>query len=408
MLRRTHVLPFTRVRDDTLALDFLSDADGRVAVFLDRLLRLVRRLEGCSRAMVAEALRRQERRVRDARRLSGIAKTVLDLCDFRPPAEAGLAAAARRALFAARGRLWPPVPGDERVPYEEAARELGTTPEAVERGLYADAPTAHLLARAPGLSGRALLDRYNLELARAALLDAERVVLTASGGWRATFRAIKLARLMYRIERAGRTRRSYRVELTGPAAPFLTRPQRYGVRLARVLPALVRAPGWRLEAEVVRDGRKLRFSLDGSAPFPRVRRRARYDSLWERSLAREFREKMGAERKGWTLTREDVPVAAGGELFLPDFTLRHADGREALVEILGFWTPEYLEAKARKVAAADVGNLVLVVFRGLAAGDDAVLRSLEAAAPIVWFRDRPRVAPVLEAAERVARRVGGR
>ncbi|MGH7506466.1 MAG: DUF790 family protein, partial [Longimicrobiales bacterium] len=91
-------------------------------------------------------------------------------------------------------------------------------------------------------------------------------------------------------------------------------------------------------------------------------------------------------------------------LFLPDFTLRHRDGREALVELLGFWTPDYLETKARKIAAAGIDNLVLVVFRGLATGNDAIIAELERLAPIVWFRDRPRINPVLEAAERVASR----
>jgi len=39
--------------------------------------------------------------------------------------------------------------------------------------------------------------------------------------------------------------------------------------------------------------------------------------------------------------------------------LRHADVREALVETVGFWTPEYLEAKARKIATAGLASLTL-------------------------------------------------
>ena len=134
------------------------------------------------------------------------------------------------------------------------------------------------------------------------------------------------------------------------------------------MPALVRAPGWRLEAEVLRGDRTLAYRLDGRAPIAAPRRRTAYDSALERSLAEEFAEKMGEERGGWSLLREATPVAAGDELLLPDFTLRHADGREALVEIVGFWAPEYLEAKLRKVAAAGLDNLVLVVYEGLAAG----------------------------------------
>lgn len=409
MLSRSHVQPFVRVHRGVIRVAYLAGGDGRVTPFLERLVRLVRRLEGCPRHAVVEALRRQERRVRDAARLAGIAKTLLDLCEFRPPPGAERAPEVRHAVFLARGRRWPPVPGDEQVPYESAAAELGRTADDVQRLLYADAPNARVLTRAPVLGGRALLARYNLELARAILLDAERVHLTARGGWRAIFRAVKAARLMHVVRRAGR---SYQVEITGPAAAFIIRPARYGIRLARVVPALVRAPGWRLDADVRRDGAIVRFRVRGrpraahdQAPVGPASARARYDSAWERSLATDFRRRFGGERDGWRLSRETTPVAMGEEVFLPDFTMRHGDGREALIEIVGFWTPEYLEAKARKVAAARLDHLILVVYRGLAVG--AALDALTSAVGtdrVVWFTDRPRAGDVVRAAERWARR----
>jgi len=409
VLRRTHVEPFLEQVDGRLRVALLADPDGRVVRFLDRLCRLVRRLEGRPRRTVAEALRRQERRIRDVRRLAGVGKTLLDLCVFRPSPQAERAPEVRDALFAARGRRWPPVPGDERVPYREAAAALGLTEEDVDRLLYADDPDARVLARAPRLDGRRLLARYNLDLARAVLLDAERVVVTARGGWKRIIRAVKLARLMYRLERTGR--RTYRMELTGPAAPFVTRKQRYGRRFVRVVPAAARAPGWRVDAVVVRDGRRLSYRLTAAPELTgwrRPGRPARYDSRWERDLAAEFADKLGEERDGWTLHREDTPVPLGQELFLPDFTFRHTDGRTALVEVMGFWTPEYLEDKLRKVEAAALSNLVLVVYRGLAASSDddegrSRLDRPSGAAAVVWFADRPRIGPVMEAVERVAR-----
>jgi predicted nuclease of restriction endonuclease-like RecB superfamily len=401
VLRRTHIEPFLRERDGAIEVEFLEDPDGRVAAFLDRLCRLVGRLENRPRAAVLEVLRRQEPRVRDARRLAGIAKSLLDRCDFAPAPGAERAPEIRDAVFRARGARWPPTPGDRGTPYEEAAAGLGLAVADVERLLYADRPDARLLVRGPRFGGATLLCLYNLDLARGVLLDASRVVVTARGGWRDLFRAVKLARLMYRIERAGA--RAYRVELTGPAAPHVARRERYGVRLARVVPALVREPGWRLEAEVLRGDRTLAYRLDGRAPIAAPRRRTAYDSAWERSLAEEFAEKMGEERGGWSLLREATPVAAGDELLLPDFTLRHADGREALVEIVGFWAPEYLEAKLRKVAAAGLDNLVLVVYEGLAAGPAGSNLAGPGTAAVVCFKQRPRIGPVLEAAERAAR-----
>ncbi|HKG93838.1 MAG TPA: DUF790 family protein [Gemmatimonadaceae bacterium] len=416
MLRRVHVAPFVRVERGVARLRFLADPDGRVVPFLDRMCHLVRRLEGRPRRAVAEALRRQARRVRDAARLAGVAKALLDLCEFRAPEGAERAPAVRDALFRSRATHWPPVPGDRGVPYAEAARALGLeSADEVERLLYADAPDAYVLVQAPDIGGRALLARYNLELARGLLLDAVRVRVTARGGWRGIFRAAKLARLMYRVERAGR--RSYRVELTGPASPFLTRRTRYGARFARVVPALARAPEWRLEADLaLPGGTEARFRLRGraragqrgGAPVGELPRRAGYDSAWEASLAGELRRRIARVAAGaWRLTRETTPVPLGdGELFLPDFTLRHADGREAIVELVGFWTPEYLAEKLRKVAAARLDNLVLVVYRGLAVGaarDELESAASSGAGAVVWFGRTPNGAAVLAAAERVAR-----
>lgn len=409
MLNRSHVAPFLRVDRGAAHVRYLTDADGRVVLFLDRLCRLVRRLEGWPRDRVTEALRRQERRVRDATRLAGITKALLDVCDFRPPADSESAPEIRSAVFRARGARWPPVPGDHRIPYEAAAAELGRTVDDVVRLLYADAPGSRLLARAPWIDGRALLARYNLELARAVLLDAERVRLTARGGWRGIFRAVKIARLMHVVRPVGR---SYEVELTGPAAAFLVQPARYGARLARIIPALTRARGWRLEADIRHGEQIVHFRVRGRpraargvAPVGRAARRATYDSAWERSLAADFRQRFGADRGGWRLSRETTPVPVGDELFLPDFTLRHADGREALIELVGFWTPEYLEAKTRKVAAAALDHLILVVYRGLAVGKalDA-LTAMVGVDRVVWFTKQPRAAEVVRAAERYARR----
>jgi len=399
MLRRTHVLPFAREGAGGIVVDYLPRAPA-VVERLDRLCRLLEDLEGRPRREVVDAL--GEWRARDARRLSGIVKALLDAAEFRAPPGAERAPEVRAALFRARGRRWPPVPGDRDRPYQDAAAELGIAPTEVERLLYADAPGARLLVRAPRLDGEGLLRRYNLELARGVLLDAVRLRVTAAGGWKDLFRAVKLARLMYVV---GAAPGGYSVDLTGPAAAYVVRPGRYGARLARVVPALARAPGWRLEAEVLRDGRTVPFRLDGeTAPFGEEAGPETYDSGWESALAEEFAERLGEEeRRGWTLLREATPVQVGEDVFLPDFTLRHTDGREALVEVVGFWTPEYLEEKLRKVEAAGLRNLVLVVYRGLAAGADWD----RAGARVVWFAQKPRAGPVLEAAEAVGGAAGG-
>jgi len=68
---------------------------------------------------------------------------------------------------------------------------------------------------------------------------------------------------------------------------------------------------------------------------------------------------------------------------------------------VGFWTPQYLAEKRRKVTESGLDNLVLVVSRRLGVGAEAVAQASEGA--VVWFTDRPTARPVLEAAARVAR-----
>lgn len=419
MLRRPQVHPFVHRSPDeggTLQVQFLRDpGDGRVTTFLARLLRLLHRLEGAPLRTVQEALRRQERRVRDARRLSGLARTLLGVCRFDAPPGAAQAPEFRDALFQARGRHWPPVPGDEEIPYLEAAAALGlaATGAAARRLVYADHPGERILARAPRMDAAALLDRYNLELARGVLLDAESVTIRARGGWKDLLRAVKLARLMYRLhpeDAPGARRRRYRLELTGPASPFLAHPRRYGARFASIVPALTRAPSWSLDARVRWEGGVATYRLDHTAPLGKSRR-ARYDSRWEAELARGLRGAMASSgpegggrigKSDWSLHREETLVPVGDSVVLPDFTLRHRDGREALVELVGFWTPEYLADKLRKVQAAGLPNLVLVVFRGLAAGEGEAAVEAAGAAEVVWFSRKARAREVLEAAERVA------
>jgi predicted nuclease of restriction endonuclease-like RecB superfamily len=69
---------------------------------------------------------------------------------------------------------------------------------------------------------------------------------------------------------------------------------------------------------------------------------------FDSSIEQAFSERWGSEpREGWTLRREGDLLFRGQKVFVPDFVFEHADGRRAVLEIVGFWTPEYLEAKIK-------------------------------------------------------------
>lgn len=59
----------------------------------------------------------------------------------------------------------------------------------------------------------------------------------------------------------------------------------------------------------------------------------------------------------------------GAEVMIPDFALEHPDGRRAIFEIVGFWTPEYLTEKLEKIRTAEIENLVIAVSEQLQCRD---------------------------------------
>jgi predicted nuclease of restriction endonuclease-like RecB superfamily len=222
------------------------------------------------------------------------------------------------------------------------ALELGLSWEEVDQQLFADVAECHRLRTFEGYpGGEALLARYNVAQVQVALFRAVEMVVLATDDFKTILRYAKLARLMHTIRRLGEGR--YEIRFDGPAS-VLRGTRRYGVAMARFLPALVACRGWRLHAVLETRRRGWLVSLDLSPedglhshlPPPRE-----FDSRMEEAFARSW----GDKREGWALEREGEFLHQAQKVFVPDFVLRHDDGRAVFLEIVGFWTPEYLQAK---------------------------------------------------------------
>jgi hypothetical protein len=81
--------------------------------------------------------------------------------------------------------------------------------------------------------------------------------------------------------------------------------------------------------------------------------------MLEERFARDVRK----ELPDWEILREPVPIEVDGTLVFPDFELRHRQTpeRRALVEIVGFWTEDYLAAKAGRLERSGRRDVVLCV-----------------------------------------------
>jgi predicted nuclease of restriction endonuclease-like RecB superfamily len=86
---------------------------------------------------------------------------------------------------------------------------------------------------------------------------------------------------------------------------------------------------------------------------------------------------------------------------IPDFAITHKrDGRRALVELVGFWHPDYLRRKVQKVRAAKRRDLILVVYEGV---NLAAEKLRDVPGQVLYFKNKPVLKDVMAAVEAVAR-----
>ena len=66
------------------------------------------------------------------------------------------------------------------------------------------------------------------------------------------------------------------------------------------------------------------------------------------------------------MIREPEPIAAAGTLIFPDFAVQHRSDptRRWLLEIVGFWTPDYVKGKLALYRSARLPNLILCIDEG--------------------------------------------
>lgn len=65
----------------------------------------------------------------------------------------------------------------------------------------------------------------------------------------------------------------------------------------------------------------------------------------------------------WRVLREPSPIEAGGHLAFPDFLLEHREKPDQRwwVEIIGFWTSDYLQHKLATYRAARLPRVILCI-----------------------------------------------
>lgn len=263
---------------------------------------------------------------------------------------------ARTRLFREAARRDPVRPGREVV--ARTAEALAITPAELDKALFADIPGERVLLspeQVPSATEVAL--RTNLALAQLLVVRSTSVRIWAEGNVRALVRLAKLRGLICTVHETAAGGPPL-LELSGPLSIF-RRTLLYGRALAEMVPLLSWCPRFRLDASCVFRRRAASLVLATGAPIFPAREPRRFDSLLEERFARDF----ARAAPEWDVVREPEAIRAGRALVFPDFLLRHRrhPDRRFLLEIVGFWTPEYLERKLASLRSAGIANLILCI-----------------------------------------------
>ncbi|MFB3766564.1 MAG: DUF790 family protein [Methanotrichaceae archaeon] len=243
---------------------------------------------------------------------------------------------------------------------KKAALALTIKPDDLEKALWADIEENLVVKEFQKITPEELLKQYNLSLVQTLLFRAAGMEIWIEDNYQQVFRRIKQLGLMYSIADG-------KIFLNGPISLFkLT--EKYGTSFAKLLPTIMLSTRWSLKAAIIRktsQGKRIYdFTLDHTMSHifdaePGINGRVDFDSAIEKDF-------YNLGFNGWTVEREPTVLKAGKYAFIPDFSLEK-NGTKIYVEIIGFWTPEYLRNKIKKInQLEEKERIILLIDRNLA------------------------------------------
>lgn len=288
------------------------------------------------------------------------------------------------------------------------ALDKDVEPIHIQQGLYADLKENRILIQFDAPTPEALIHRYNLSQVQGVFYRASQVVLNLHrndpGEYKLMFRYLKLFRLMTYIE--GEADQGFTITIDGPASLFKAS-TRYGLDIAKLVPAILHVTRWHLSATLqwkdtyTKNLSEKSYTLDSDCSlvthYPPGKP---YDSMLEAAFAKRWDSLVEKGKTQWQLEREVELIPIPGSVMIPDFRLVHPDGRVYLLEIVGYWRPEYLRKKFAQVQKSDCQNLILAISERLNLAKSGIdIKNVPA--KIVWFKDKLQPKPLLNLLEEV-------
>ncbi|MGC8962054.1 MAG: DUF790 family protein, partial [Candidatus Bathyarchaeia archaeon] len=361
----------------------------------ERLIQAYRSHIGAKKAVLKEYVSELEDQGYDYRYVRGLS-TLLDRRSvFRSEAGYNPLEIRRKIFMLTGGKGVPTSPEARRLVLEEAASELGMRADELEALLYMDLDDELILESFNPIEAERLVKWYNLALTQTLLFHSTEVRFTTLGNWQWIFREVKRLGLIHEVWRGDGDR--YWVKVDGPLSLFRLN-RRYGTALARLLPSVIRGGGWMLEAKIIRSSptgqsRLMDFKINEREHGGLLGDEAQTEAVeaYDSGVERDFAKRFEALKTGWRLRREPEPIPLGGAVLIPDFSFEK-DGARLYMEIVGFWTPEYLKRKIEKLEMLKGIEMMVAVDVRLACHR---MERLREALHLIYFKDKIPLRPIL-------------
>ncbi|MDG6927387.1 MAG: DUF790 family protein [Nitrososphaerota archaeon] len=226
----------------------------------------------------------------------------------------------------------------------EGAIKFGVSPGDFRDAMWSDLPQNAVLKDFREPNPSEVILEYNFRAVSSLLLKSTYLKFWVSDRWKDALWAVKRLGLMYQLDDSS-------ITVDGPAS-LMRNTRAYGLGISRLFYFITKAKKWWIEAGI--GSRVLVASSDD--PILSGSGEITFDSDVERRFYQDF----VSLKTGWDIKREPEPLRAGSYTFIPDF-LFEKGGIRVYMEIVGFWTAEYLERKFRKLKELKVDNMIVAI-----------------------------------------------
>ncbi|MBM3200319.1 DUF790 family protein [Candidatus Woesearchaeota archaeon] len=244
--------------------------------------------------------------------------------------------------------------------YEEASQKLGAGID-FDNILWLDHPDNRVLHKEKSFHIDGLIRLYNAEALTTVFLNSVEVSFKLRFFDKKIFWICKQNRLLFDISKS---EEGYDLKVFGPVELF-GKPAKYGYRISHAVPKLI---GYAEEISAFLEvkNKKLSFSISaerydkltgGKLISEEVEEADSFDSIPEQKLYESFNS---IDCHNWELVREPGPIIQDKTVFVPDFAFKRGNSY-VFLEVVGFWTEQYVNKKLDKLSGLKDSNIILLV-----------------------------------------------